>query len=290
MEYNFYSSLMGENEKIKYENTLKVVKLMTKKGHIKYDLLKEEVLKIGGNESDLEDILHKYYVVKTINNVMTVFTMPVAKHTTKSKKKQIARGNDKKTLKDTKITPMSKEKEKQIKHANEIIYGKSTQQQVKTKKQTKNKTKKQVKTDSIAKYGKPSKKQQQQIDAMLKQYDRQQEKQKQQERQYNHVCYRFLTFSGEIIYVGRAKNLINRLESHAKNGHLSVLCYNKVDKVEFCTFESEDDLDIAERYYISKFQPEYNVDFKNKKYFTINELDNIQWKEYSAGAIILKNR
>ena len=155
-------------------------------------------------------------------------------------------------------------------------------------------TKKSKNNDNIAKYGKPSKRQQQQIDAALKKYDEQTSMKKQivkkQNTKYDHVCYRFLTFAGEVIYVGRAENLVNRLESHAKSGHLSALCYNRVDKVEFCTFESEDDLDIAERYYIAKYQPEYNVVFKNKKYFLISELDNKQWKEYSAGARILKNR
>lgn len=94
---------------------------------------------------------------------------------------------------------------------------------------------------------------------------------------FNYCCYRFLNNRNEIIYIGRATNLLDRMKNHK---HLSNECYNAIDKIEYTKFNSEDDLDIAERYYIAKYKPRYNEEFKNKNFtFTIDFLDSKYWKE-----------
>ena len=50
--------------------------------------------------------------------------------------------------------------------------------------------------------------------------------------------YRFKNEENEIIYVGKTKNLKQRLSGHfGKQGHLPEKCYKEVRKVEFLTFE-----------------------------------------------------
>lgn len=102
-----------------------------------------------------------------------------------------------------------------------------------------------------------------------------------------HVVYRFLDKDGKIIYVGRAKNLENRLHGH---NHLPVECYKQVVKIEFTRFTSEDDLDLAEPYYIAKWKPEFNQDFKNKNYsFTIKLLETKAWENYKHVEMVKKH-
>ena len=104
----------------------------------------------------------------------------------------------------------------------------------------------------------------------------------------NFCCYRFKDANGNIIYVGRAKNLVNRLETHE---HLPEDCYEKVVKIEYCQFGSNDDLDLAEPYFIAKWKPQYNQDFVNKKYsFQITEFENKGWKEFKGGIEIISKK
>lgn len=91
----------------------------------------------------------------------------------------------------------------------------------------------------------------------------------------NNCVYRFLNEAGAIIYVGKAKNLKNRLGSHT---HLPEECYAERCKTEYVTFETEADMDFAERYYISKYKPTFNTAMVERE-ITINtfELDTKVW-------------
>lgn len=101
---------------------------------------------------------------------------------------------------------------------------------------------------------------------------------------YNHAIYMFIDGNGKVIYIGRAKNLENRLNSH---GHLPKECYKRIVWIHYATFKTEDDLDIAEPYYISRYKPQYNKDFKNKKYsFKIDYLENKKWYKYDTFKIL----
>ena len=91
----------------------------------------------------------------------------------------------------------------------------------------------------------------------------------------NNCVYRFLNEMNEVIYVGKAKNLKNRLGSHT---HLPPECYEERQKIEYVVFETEADMDFAERYYISKYKPKFNVAMAERD-ITINtfELDTKVW-------------
>ena len=94
-------------------------------------------------------------------------------------------------------------------------------------------------------------------------------------RSVNNCVYRFLNELDEVIYVGKAKNLKNRLGSHT---HLPPECYEERQKIEYVVFETEADMDFAERYYISKYKPKFNVAMAERD-ITINtfELDTKVW-------------
>lgn len=90
--------------------------------------------------------------------------------------------------------------------------------------------------------------------------------------------YRFINVDGEVIYIGRAKDLKSRLSGH---NHLPKKCYDETVYIEYCEFETEGEVDIAERYYIPKYKPKYNTEFKNRSItFDLPELDNREWNLY----------
>lgn len=90
--------------------------------------------------------------------------------------------------------------------------------------------------------------------------------------------YRFINQEGKIIYIGKAKDLKNRLRTHS---HLPEVCYKETLKIEFCLFNTEDEMDFAERYFIPKFNPKYNTVLKDKSItFDIPQLDNVNWYEF----------
>jgi Nuclease subunit of the excinuclease complex len=93
--------------------------------------------------------------------------------------------------------------------------------------------------------------------------------------EFNNCVYRFKNINDEIIYIGKAKNLKNRLANH---NHLSKQCYEELEKIDFATFETEADMYLAEKYYISKIKPKYNHMHKEKEVtFFIEQLENIKW-------------
>lgn len=100
--------------------------------------------------------------------------------------------------------------------------------------------------------------------------------------------YRFKNEENEIIYVGKTKNLEQRIRTHfGKQGHLPKECYEEVRKIEFLVFEKESLMGIKELYYIAKFQPKYNVADKSD-YLFLNALEEgDKWEDclYAKGFI-----
>ena len=88
--------------------------------------------------------------------------------------------------------------------------------------------------------------------------------------------YRFLNKLNEIIYIGKAKHLRQRLATHS---HLPSECYAECVKIEYVSFETEQDMDYAERYFIPKYKPKYNTALGEKEVtFDLPSLDNGEWK------------
>lgn len=81
--------------------------------------------------------------------------------------------------------------------------------------------------------------------------------------------YRFVDASGEVLYVGKAKNLRNRVTSYfVKNqqqpGRIRLLI-KKADNILFTVVDSEHDALLLENSLIKKYQPKYNVMLKDDK-------------------------
>lgn len=88
----------------------------------------------------------------------------------------------------------------------------------------------------------------------------------------NNCVYKFINKYGEIIYIGKSKRLKSRINNHK---HLDINCYKELDCITYAAFDSEHEMDFAERYYIQKINPKYNTSLSGKIIsFTCNELDN----------------
>lgn len=90
--------------------------------------------------------------------------------------------------------------------------------------------------------------------------------------------YQFLNKEEEIIYIGKAKDLDTRLRTH---NHLPRECYEEIAYIKYCTFCSEYEMDLAERYYIPKIKPKYNMVLSDKYIsMSIECFDSKEWRMY----------
>lgn len=84
--------------------------------------------------------------------------------------------------------------------------------------------------------------------------------------------YRFLDQEGTILYVGKAKNLKNRLNSYfGDKKHMqykTVVLTRTAHNIEFTVVETEHDALLLENSLIKKFQPRYNIMLKDGKSYT----------------------
>lgn len=92
-------------------------------------------------------------------------------------------------------------------------------------------------------------------------------------------CYLYHDKDGEIIYIGKAKNLKNRVKSYFSKSHTSVkleVLVPQIEKIEYIITDSEVEALILESHLIKKHKPKYNVllkDDKNFPYFLITDED-----------------
>ena len=83
--------------------------------------------------------------------------------------------------------------------------------------------------------------------------------------------YQFFDKNGELIYIGKAKNLRKRVESYFNkknqpNNKLRVLV-RKIWKIQHILVETESDALLLENNFIKKYQPRYNISLKDDKTF-----------------------
>lgn len=98
--------------------------------------------------------------------------------------------------------------------------------------------------------------------------------------------YRFLDEYENVIYIGKAKNLKNRLNNHK---HLPESCYLEQAYIDYACFDNEYEMDFAERYYIQKLTPKYNTKLSDKPIsFTSTELDNVKFDIYEINQIVVE--
>lgn len=80
--------------------------------------------------------------------------------------------------------------------------------------------------------------------------------------------YKFIDDSGKLIYVGKAKNLRNRVSSYFKASHDNYKTYTLVkraERVECTIVETEKDALLLENLLIKENQPRYNIQLRDDK-------------------------
>lgn len=92
-------------------------------------------------------------------------------------------------------------------------------------------------------------------------------------------CYIYYDATGEIIYVGKAKNLKRRVYSYFHKQHDSAktrVLVSQIEKLEYIITDSEVEALILESHLIKKHKPKYNILLKDDKkypYFLITDED-----------------
>jgi excinuclease ABC subunit C len=82
--------------------------------------------------------------------------------------------------------------------------------------------------------------------------------------------YRMLNEAGDILYIGKAKNLFNRVGSYASGSNMTYRIMRMVDqvaRVEVTTTQNEAEALLLEAGLIKKHQPRYNILLKDDKSF-----------------------
>ena len=92
-------------------------------------------------------------------------------------------------------------------------------------------------------------------------------------------CYLYYNKEGEIIYVGKAKNLKRRVYSYFHKQHdnpKTTILVSQIEKLEYIITDSEVEALILESHLIKKHKPKYNILLKDDKkypYFLITDED-----------------
>lgn len=89
--------------------------------------------------------------------------------------------------------------------------------------------------------------------------------------------YQFLNKNGKIIYVGKAKNLRNRVRSYFQNNVTSpktLAIVEKTEEVQIVVTDSEVEALILENNLIKQFKPRYNVNLKDDKSYPFIKVTN----------------
>jgi excinuclease ABC subunit C len=84
----------------------------------------------------------------------------------------------------------------------------------------------------------------------------------------NPGIYKYYGEAGEIIYIGKAKNLRKRVSSYFNKtftGYKTYELVNNIRKIEFTLVNSEQDAFLLENSLIKEFQPKYNINLKDDK-------------------------
>ena len=78
--------------------------------------------------------------------------------------------------------------------------------------------------------------------------------------------YQFLDVNGRIIYIGKAKNIKNRVQSYFSSKHdyyKTKILVQSIKKIEYHIVDSEEDALLLENNLIKTHQPKYNVLLKD---------------------------
>jgi excinuclease ABC subunit C len=80
--------------------------------------------------------------------------------------------------------------------------------------------------------------------------------------------YKYFDGDGNLIYVGKAKNIRKRVSSYftaGRNNHKTTELVKRINRIEFTIVNSEQDAFLLENSLIKEFQPRFNIDLKDDK-------------------------
>lgn len=80
--------------------------------------------------------------------------------------------------------------------------------------------------------------------------------------------YKYFNAEGELLYVGKAKNLRKRVSSYFSKTHTSYKTHelvSRIQKIEFTIVNNEQDAFLLENSLIKKYQPFFNINLKDDK-------------------------
>lgn len=89
--------------------------------------------------------------------------------------------------------------------------------------------------------------------------------------------YQFIDSAGKVIYVGKAKNLKNRVRSYFNNKYIpprTQAMVNKANNLEVIVTDNEIEALVLENNLIKKFKPRYNVNLKDDKSYPFIKITN----------------
>lgn len=94
--------------------------------------------------------------------------------------------------------------------------------------------------------------------------------------------YKFVDKNNNVLYIGKSKSLYTRIKQHFLNGHLDANCYKETNAIYYYNFDTQMEMDIYEIYYINKYLPKYNLEFKTNTQDNLSiNLGDIEWMFYS---------
>lgn len=106
-------------------------------------------------------------------------------------------------------------------------------------------------------------------------------------------CYQFLDKNDTIIYVGKAKNLKNRVSSYFNNSHQhnakTRILVSKIADIKYIVVDNEMDTLLLENNLIKEYQPRYNVLLKDDKTYPSITVANECFPRVFSTRKIVKN-
>ncbi|HEY8387941.1 MAG TPA: excinuclease ABC subunit UvrC [Parasegetibacter sp.] len=84
----------------------------------------------------------------------------------------------------------------------------------------------------------------------------------------NPGVYKYFSQSGELLYVGKAKNLRKRVSSYFTKTYTTYKTHelvNRIARIEFTIVDSEQDAFLLENSLIKQFRPKFNIELKDDK-------------------------
>mgnify|MGYP006335976263 CR=1 FL=1 len=105
-------------------------------------------------------------------------------------------------------------------------------------------------------------------------------------------CYQMLNESGQIIYVGKAKNLHKRVNSYFNRTHTgkTALMVSEIKDFTYIVANSELEAFIIELNLIKKYDPYYNILLKDDKSYPYIELTNESVPRLKLVRVLTKNK